>query len=685
MKTIAWDCETFLIERARPFPPVVCLAWYDGENSGVIPHGDALRDFAARTLADPEINLVGHNIAYDHGVLAASWPELLPAIFEAYRAGRVTDTQIRQQLFDIATGHTLAEDGLRTYSLERLYETIFNRRLPGPPKAGPDAWRLRYGELYDVEFVDWPEAAVEYPRHDAINTWGIWNEQNKVANLLRDDAQQSYAAFVLSLTTAQGLRTDAETVARFEAEQRDVMAAIEPELIQAGLLEPKYKGRGATKAQIGYTKKTRPAQERIAKSCAELGVEPMLTDSGIKLKREGGVPGLQHFSIDRTACYYARDDLMLRRAEYVTAEKMISTYLPSLQAGVDGPVTSRFNLAATGRTTSSAPREPLLGMNQQNAPRKTKRALPARAVEGSLDTALTFGAGVALEDSPIGVRECFRARPGKIYLSGDFQGAELHGVAQVCKWKFGYSTLGDALNAGRDVHLVLATQLLGRPESAYDDVVASYKQHDPETVKARQNSKPGNFGFWGAMGVKTFIKTQLREGVYWSMEDATRLRKAWLAAWREAQEYFDAGKMELGPEGKAVVEFYYSKRLRKVRGLSTICNGFFQALVADGSKKSISETIRRCYVGGPESPLFVNNTRPVNFIHDELVTETDDHTDDVDRMQPVVREFADTMAGEFNELVPDYPTGVDAVLSYVQSKRAEPVFDSAGRLIPWTL
>jgi DNA polymerase I-like protein with 3'-5' exonuclease and polymerase domains len=423
------------------------------------------------------------------------------------------------------------------------------------------------------------------------------------------------------------------------------------------MLEAKYKGRGAEKKQVGWTKKAKAAQERIARVCAGKGIAPLMT----RPKNKTTQPQI---AIDRRACHWANDPLMLRRAEYVTAEKMLSTYVPFLEAGVDGPVTSRFNLAATGRTTSSTPRQPAVGGNMQNMARKTKE----------------LNAAGELVDSKLGVRECFAARDGRIYLSGDFAGAELHGVAQVCFWKFGYSVLGDVLKAGRDAHLFLAAYLLGGTDKDYDDVVARYEQGDPVVVEARQESKPGNFGFWGGMGVRTFILTQLREGKHWTKEAATRLRAAWIAAYPETGEYFEANKIELGPHSKAVVEFYWSKRLRKVQAFTTICNGWFQAIVADGAKKACNEVIRRCYTE-PSSPLYANRTRPVNFIHDELITETDFGTPE--QLAPVVAEFRDTLQNEFNELVPDYPTTVDTVLSYTISKRAKPVYNEGGLLIPW--
>lgn len=678
MRTIALDTETFLIERTRPFPPLVCMSWAAGDNDGVVPHSDATLIRSTRMLLnDLDVLIVGHNIAYDMGVIAAAYPDYLRLIFRAYQAGRITDTQIRQQLIDIALGKTIGPDEkVRTYALAQLYQLIFDKPMPGPGKV--DSWRLRYGELYDVPIEDWPEEAVEYPRCDATSTYAIWAEQEaKAGELLRDDAFQAYAAFCFSLMCAQGMRTDAAAVARLKAEQLAIMQALEPELVAEGMLEPKTEGRGKNKVQVGWTKKFAPAQERIVASCKALGVEPLLTDSGNKLARDGKPTEFKHISIDRTACHNARDAFMLRRAEYVTAEKILGTYVPFLEAGTEGPITSRINLAATGRTTSSTPSKPQVGGNQQNQPRFTKR-LGRKWFDGP--TAIH-----ELEPSPNGVRECYIPRDGKIFLSADLASAEMHGLAQVCKWKFGYSVLGDTLNAGRDPHIFVARYLEGGIDtpSDYDDMYRRYKQGDPDVESLRFNAKKANFGFGGAMGALTFVKTMLREGLYWTREEAQALRDAWVKAYPEMAEYFAAAKLELGPRGSAVVEYYVSKRLRKVRGLATLCNGYFQCLVADGAKRAVCEVTRRCYVD-TSSYLYLNNTKPVNFVHDDLTTETDDTSDDPESMGLVVGEFVTTLEDEFNALVPDYPTTVEPVLSYKISKRAESVRDAQGRLIPWT-
>ena len=409
--------------------------------------------------------------------------------------------------------------------------------------------------------------------------------------------------------------------------------------MREGLLAPKYQGRGKLKHQVGYTLKQKPARERIEAACAARGIEPMLTKS-------------DQISFDRTACIWAGDEVMLRRAKYVSHNKILQTYVPVLEQGYALPITSRYGLAATGRTTSSAPGKPIVGTNLQNAPRRP------------------------------GVRECYLPRAGKLYVMADFEGAEMHTLAQACLYIVGFSVLGETLNAGRDAHINTARYLLGGAMTPldYDDLAVRVKQADPEAKQARQNAKAVNFGFGGYMHAKTFVKTQLREGNRWTVEEATDARAAWLGAYPEMVQYFEACKRELGAEGKCTIEMPGSKRLRMVRGLPTICNSYFQGPAADGAKMAINEVIRTCLCE-PGSALYQSNTYGVNFVHDELIAETDDS--DIDTLQRVAAEFGSIMEREFNKIVPDFPTSVEVVLARYWSKAAKPVFDSAGRLIPW--
>jgi DNA polymerase I-like protein with 3'-5' exonuclease and polymerase domains len=346
---------------------------------------------------------------------------------------------------------------------------------------------------------------------------------------------------------------------------------------------------------------------------------------------------------------------MLDRARYVLAEKIMSTYVPPMRAGTTAPITTRYALASTMRTTSSAPKlADIVGTNLQNSPR-----------DG-------------------GVRECIIPRPGHMLLAADLAAAELHTLAEVCLRKVGYSTLGDALNANADAHLMLAARLLGVTcDAAFE---ARKGAGDPVVKDARQKAKPGNFGYGGAMGWRKFILYNLRQAQLYDFagrptvnatmftpNEAQALKAAWLETWPEMPEYFDACKLELGPHGSCVIELWPGGPLRRVQGLSMICNSYFQAPAAAGAKAGVCAVTREAHVGR------LQRVRPLLFVHDELVAEVEIS----DHMHEDAALFAEIIRDAFNRFVPNYPTTVEPVLMTNYSKAAEPTFDAAGRLIPW--
>ena len=72
---------------------------------------------------------------------------------------------------------------------------------------------------------------------------------------------------------------------------------------------------------------------------------------------------------------------------------------------------------------------------------------------------------------------------------------------------------------------------------------------------------------------------------------------------------------------------------------------------------------------------------PVNYIHDEIILEIPDCS--IEDRRVFVDEFTNTMESEFNKVVPDYPTTVEAVLMDCWNKKAKPIYDKKGRLLVW--
>jgi DNA polymerase-1 len=565
-------------------------------------------------LKRDDVMFVGHNIAYDFGTWGRTYPDMWPLIFAAYKAGRVTDTAIRQQLIETASG---AVEHVRYRPLSELVKGYLKIGMEG--KEGDDIWRLRYSELHEIPVRDWPRAAQEYALLDAIYTYAVREKQNNYKHYLRDDPEQAYGALALTIVGTQGMRTCPVAVEAFRKEHQEKKDELTKVMEDNGLL-------------VDGVKKQAPAKELIKAACKERGVEPLLTKSG------------KNTATDRAACYWAKSDLMLQRADYITAEKMIGTYYPLVLAGTEGPLTTRFGMAGSGRTTSSSPAPPLEGGNLQNAP------------------------------SSKGLRECFIPRDGHVFLAADFSGAELHTLAQACYDRLGHSTLGDTLNAGKDVHLWMASRMLG---ISYDEASERYENGDKEVDEARQKAKAANFGFPGGMMERGFIRAQLKYGIVWDPWEVTALRNTWLKAFPEMEEYFAHAKFALRNRHGTIVEIKPSGRQRFVKSMPQYCNTLFQAPAADGAKAALAEVVRRSLCD-EKSALY--GSFPCNFIHDEIMIEVSKNPW-VYRV--AAKELEKIMRDEFNKVTPDCPVSTEAVVMAYWSKKAKPIKNDKGELLIW--
>jgi DNA polymerase I-like protein with 3'-5' exonuclease and polymerase domains len=79
-----------------------------------------------------------------------------------------------------------------------------------------------------------------------------------------------------------------------------------------------------------------------------------------------------------------------------------------------------------------------------------------------------------------------------VFLQADYEQLELRTLAQACITLFGFSKLGEALNAGRDPHTEVAARILKKD---YEWCIANKKVY--EVDMARQTGKVANFGFPG--------------------------------------------------------------------------------------------------------------------------------------------------------------------------------------------
>ena len=315
---VAIDTETELITADEPVPTLICLSYHDNTgNDGVLGPRDAI-DFVRDLLARGTL-IVGHNIAFDLAVLvrAADDPDFERAVFAAYRAGRVTDTGVREALIRCAEG-TLKTSRFKLSALVSKYVG-----LNISESKGPEAIRMRYGELAGVPVDDWPEVAIRYALDDARYTLRVWEGQGGVTSPVPNESEQAVAAWALYHLHVVGICVDQGRVTKLEAALRSRMDALREAL---PFFENGKKKLSLVRARV--------------ESCFPDGDVPRTDNKAVKV----GADVLRA----------TNDPDLLELVEFDRAQKLLSTFVSKL-VGVDAVRGSYEVLKKTGRTSCSGP------------------------------------------------------------------------------------------------------------------------------------------------------------------------------------------------------------------------------------------------------------------------------------------------------------------------------------------
>jgi len=654
MTVIALDSETHLLAQGRMAPPVVCVSWAlpDGR-SGLVHQSEA--EAWLHACFDSGLGLVFANAPYDMTCFATTWPSLWPRVWDMYDQDRVYDVLIRQKLQDIANGKYRgfrAENGCwvpLNYSLDAVQHRYTKKHLD----KGEDTWRLRYAELENVPLDKWPSAATEYAVKDAETTLLAYQGQEERAGADQlgkwyhiNQHAQTRADFWLHLTSVVGIMTSKDAVERLRAAAADEMSRLAAILSEHGLLVNGVKKQAAVRARFQYLADTEGLKLRYTKPPA-------------KSKAKKPKEFVPQIVTDADACLESGDPLLISYKEYTQAQHTFSSECEAYARGAEGlPLHTRFEvLAATGRTTSSGQKVDgkAVGCNTQN-----------------------------VRNRP-GVRECFVPRPGYAFICIDYDMAELRALAQVCYSWFGYSRLGELLNAGVDVHLEFASKML---HLTYDQAVERYKarKHNPDEpieprtgtpviYNGRQTGKVNNFGRPGGMGdEKLVLAARKQYGVIITVDESRELKKLWLGMYPEMTEYFRRIN-SLGRDNEYYIEHLWTKLLRGKIPYCAACNSPFQGLVATMMKESGYLISRACYrESGPLTGCFV-----VNEVHDEIVIEAP-----LSQVHDAAMYATELWLAGARPFLPQVPPTAKPVAMTVWSKNAEQCFDSDARLIPWS-
>lgn len=650
-RRISFDAETHLIRPGMLFPRVVCVSFasFDG------PIGSPTQWLRERIegvrevleyLANPEITLVGHNVAYDLGVVIAEAialarnpltailvppeHEIIKLVFDAYEADRISDVMIRSMLVDIARGTFQEIEGQRrgkVYGLDKLSD-----RWCGVPLSKMDTWRLHYAYLDGTPIVQWPQDAIDYAIMDSVATALIdsaiiaWVQQEGISSGEVPDAyRQIRAAWVLHLMAGWGVRVDPDAVIELRESLKAKQKQYYKILDKWGIFKKDRLGNYKRTKKGAIQKDQKRLQDLITEGYAKRGETPPMTSKGPSTSAE----------VARESGHEAG----IAYADVAATDKILSQWIPVLERGLQGlPITSMPNvLVASGRTSWGNP-------NWQN---------PHRAG---------------------GIRECVVARPGTVLVAADLDTVELRALAQACIEIVGYSTMGDAIKAGQDLHLAVAAEILGM---TYDDAKAALDAGDPVVTEARQTAKKANFSLPGGVGAPKFAQMYydddqplcvFPDGTYdqaGSIARAASIKSAWLNRWREMRDYLRHAGDVCGDFGTNMVEQPWSGRIRGGLDYCSCANTYFQGRVADGAKLALWRIAWACYVD-TTSPLY--GCRIVLFLHDEVILEVPEGHEDV-----CGRELVRVLTGAVQEVIPDIPITSTAVAMRRWYKGAKPV------------
>ncbi|MCH9802144.1 MAG: hypothetical protein K0U62_11540 [Actinomycetia bacterium] len=620
---VVFDTETHLVTHTLKAPPIVSLAAWasDGSTGGIsLWLREEGLDHLEGWLREPDVVFIGANIAFDMTCACAARPSLLPLVVQCYEAGRVQDVQVMARLLQIGKGIPRQKVGLAKLVERHLGKDVSHW------KEG-DVWRLKYSQLDGVPLGVWPSDAREYAMLDVEWARDVYREilkkltrQMKTArmrcaqymvrtrdeepNLIAEIEHQTRADFVLHQLHVTGVRTERPRVRALREKTQEEFANYREIAKQHGLVRP---NGSKNEAEI---------RDQLSAYIVKKGAKHLVeTTKGGKLSIKSKILKL---CTDHAG--------LVALGQSGKSEKLLTAFLDPLMDLPTNTVHSRYNvLVDSGRTSA-------------------------------------FGPNVQQVSRDGGLRECYVARPGCVFIGSDYDTLEMRSLAQVAFRRFGASDMRDALIEGKDLHLDFAAELMA---ISYLEA-QRLKDADDATVKERrQFAKVGDFGFPGGLGIRTFVEYAANFGVFITEAEAQDLKQRFLKKWREMRLYFqdasNASKTE--PRQLKIVQ-----GLGRVRGNITytrFCNTWFQGLAADGAKEALWEVQKACW--DPESPLY--GSRIVLFIHDEIIIETRESSKRW-TLQQKGEELDRCMTRGMAKWIPDVPITSEYVLMRRWSKDA---------------
>jgi hypothetical protein len=287
----------------------------------------------------------------------------------------------------------------------------------------------------------------------------------------------------------------------------------------------------------------------------------------------------------------------------------------------------------------------------------------------------------------------------------DYGALEMVTLAQICLWLFKQSSMADAINAGKDLHIDLAADFVG---NSYGEMLALKKAKDKQTLNLRQMAKIGNFGLAGGMGAPKLVASARSQDARFCelagvsakcsenkrinrwydrpippvccecVKIAVEIRKAYLKKWKEMRRYLDlAGQIAEDCSNGIPLESLSEGNMKRLEPKYAACaNHYFQHHAAVGAKDALWRLAKECYTD--DGSVLYGNCYPVLFIHDEIICEV---------REEVAHECAlrqtEVMVKAMQKHCPDVKVSAEPALMRRWFKGAEAAWDKNKRLKPW--
>ena len=673
---VCLDIETDALNNPRTerlgIQPLVCMSYsFDGKHSSLVD-ADAAVDLWLDWINEDDIRLLMHAGYTDLAALAQAayrkyegrdcdpgegWAYEL--VFRAYEAGRIIDTEINQRLTQIAFGPSKGAADLGGI-VSRTWEiNVDGKRIPKeaqallrdgvPYRDWPPAiyeatpWRVLYGTLKDKSISEWPEDAVKYALEDSIWPWRVHAHQHDIwqGQPMPDAQRQTLASWDLYLLSRPGWRADKPRAERIREQYKSAQLKCRKRLVRDGIIKQKVVHKGKPHERTDETLSEKAVKNLVYNT---LGADtPMSKKAAAAL--EGRDPttdelldGAQRKAAVIRKCIIAQQAKVLDIVEAIEQAAKIDRGdedAIDFDAWLNASGSPTFNAYACHTKAGTYIKNFLDRLATDHRVRTTYMTI--------VDTGRVSSRAINVQQLPrdsgtpsdLAIRGCIMPDPGWVLLVADYSQLELCALAHILsvmvRQRTGDSTyqssLAQAINSGKDCHVLMAATLLS---ASYEEVAAirkraEYKKkhgepltrEEKDVLEHRQIAKAANFGFPGGQGPRTYIEYAAGYGLTLTFDQATRARSAYIDTWPEMPDYFDMVSTACNAgQGIAQIKQLYSGRLRGGCYFTRACNSFFQGLAADGAKEALHRLIRAAY-RDEASPLY--GTRPSGFVHDEFI------------------------------------------------------------------